>query len=151
MLEKGMANYLFPLDAGHAHLLIPLDLWEREYSMLNFEQMLPRILREPGLAVLYHSAEHLLVPEESESTNTQLKGWKAQRNIVGFYEGREPEVLPPYPDGSGHERVEGYQTVFTFVFLAHRHGAFFLSASGTSHNFDLSFDDELAGDTGKSR
>jgi hypothetical protein len=147
MLERGMARYLFPLDAGHAHLLMPLDLWEREYSTLNSEQMLPRLLREPRLAVLYHSAEHLLLPEKSESTDAQLKNWKAQRNIVGFYDGREIKVLPPHPDGSGYERVDGYQTVFTFVFLGHRHGAFFLTASGISHNFDLSFDDDLAADT----
>jgi hypothetical protein len=144
MLEKGMARYLFPLDAGHAHLLIPLDLWEREYSGLSAEQMLPRLLHEPRLAVLYHSAEHLLISDENQSTTAKLENWKSQRNVLGFYDGREIQILPPHADGSGHERVEGYQTVHTFVFLGHRRGAFFLLASGISHSFDLSLEDDLA-------
>jgi hypothetical protein len=52
MIEKGAARYLFPLDADHAHLAIPVDLWRNIYSGLHPHQLLPRILREPAFVAL---------------------------------------------------------------------------------------------------
>ncbi len=49
MIEKGAARYLFPLDADHAHLAIPTELWERKYSKLSVDEVFPQILWEPEL------------------------------------------------------------------------------------------------------
>jgi len=145
ILEKGAAKYLFPLDADHAHLAIPTDLWQEKYSKRNLAEFLPQILREPTLVALYHTAEHLsAVDHKTSPVTAQVKNWKAQRNILGFYDSHSLQILPPRPDGSGHERVEDHQTVATFFFLAHRLAELTVFASGKSYSFDLSFHDELA-------
>ena len=145
ILENGSARYIFPLDADHAHLAVPKVLWRQSYSQLDARELLPRILAEPALIALYHTAEHLMPADLSNSpVSRQINEWKSKRNVLAFYDGRPIEVLPPNADGSGHERVENYQTVITVFFLAHRHGALTVSASGTAHAFDLSFDDDLA-------
>ena len=148
ILEKGAAKYLFPLDADHSHLAIPTDLWREKYNNTNVVESLPQILREPTLVALYHTAEHLsAVDRENSRMTAQVKNWKAQRNILGFYDGRPVQILPPHPDGSGHARVAGHQTILTFFFLAHPLAELTVTASGRSHSFDLSFDDDLAEDS----
>jgi hypothetical protein len=49
MLAIGAAKYLFPLDADHAHLGIPAQLWTSKYSKLPSEQIWFALLREPKL------------------------------------------------------------------------------------------------------
>ena len=63
MLAVGAAKYLFPLDADHAHLAIPMELWATKYSKLPSEQILSALLREPQLVALYHTAEHLEISD----------------------------------------------------------------------------------------
>ena len=145
ILEIGAAKYLFPLDSDHAHLAITTDLWREKYNQTNGPEILPEILREPTLVALYHTAEHLsAVDRESSPMSLQVENWKAQRNILASYDSRPLKILPPHPDGSAHERVEGHQTVVTLFFLAHPLAELIVSASGRSHSFDLSFDDDLA-------
>lgn len=145
MLEQGAAKHLFPLDADHAHLAVPISRWRAVYSSLDRDQLLPRLLRDPALVALYHTAEHL---SGSGLANTPLtphvKSWKERRNVLGFYDGRPIKILPPHPDGSGYELVENHQTVAGFFFLGHRLAELTVVASGKSHPFDLSFDDDLA-------
>jgi len=145
ILEIGAAKYLFPLDSDHAHLAITTDLWREKYNQTNGPEILPEILREPTLVALYHTAEHLSeVDPKNSPMSAQVENWRAQRNILAFYDGRPLQILPPNPDGSAHERVEGHQTVVTFFFLEHPLAELTLSALGKSHSFDLSFDDDLA-------
>jgi len=61
ILENGAALYLFPLDADHAHLAVPTELWAEKYRKLSIGEILPELLREPKLVALYHTAEHLAV------------------------------------------------------------------------------------------
>jgi hypothetical protein len=145
MLENGAARYLFPLDADHAHLAVPVELWRKKYSHSYGAQLLPQILHDPALIALYHTAEHLSVTDSTGSPiATQIKRWKAKRNVLGFYDGRPVRILPPPPDGAADERLDSYQVVAGFFFLAHRLAEITISASGKSHSFDLSFDDDLA-------
>ena len=145
ILEKGAAKYLFPLDLDHAHLAIPTDVWREKYNQTNGPEILQQILREPTLVALYHTAEHLSeVDPKNSPMSAQAENWKAQRNILAFYDARPLQILPPNPDGSAHERVEGHQTVVTFFFLEHPLAELTLSALGKSHSFDLSFDDDMA-------
>lgn len=45
MLEIGAARYLFPLDADHAHLAVPKDVWERKYAKLPTVELMGALLR----------------------------------------------------------------------------------------------------------
>lgn len=53
MLEIGAARYVFPLDADHAHLAVPVELWREKYSRTDGAQLLPQILHDPALIALY--------------------------------------------------------------------------------------------------
>jgi hypothetical protein len=139
MLESGSARYIFPLDVDHAHLAVPTDLWRAKYRQLTFGELLPRVLREPSLVAFYHTAEHL--GRVNASRSSTINDWKAQRNVLGFFDGQPSKVLTPHPDGSGHERMENYRLVITVSFLAHWLGEIPLSASGKAHAFDISFED----------
>ena len=142
MLESGSARYIFPLDLDHAHLGIPSDLWSATYRQLTLGQLLPRVLREPTLVALYHAAEHLSGVNATRSSADQISDWKAQRNVLGFFDGEPIQILTPQPDGSGHERIDNYRMVITVSFLAHWLGEIPLSASGKAHTFDISFDND---------
>ena len=142
MLESGSARYIFPLDVDHAHLAIPSDLWNATYRQLTLGQLLPRVLRESTLVALYHTAEHLSGVNATRSSASQISDWKAQRNVLGFFDGEPIRILTRHPDGSGHERIENYRMVITVSFLAHWLGDIPLSASGKAHAFDISFDDD---------
>ena len=98
MLAAGAAKYLFPLDADHAHLAIPMELWVTKYSKLPTEQILPALLREVQLVALYHTAEHLEIAQPKTGVvNEAAKAWKEKRNVLGFFDGRPIRILPPHP------------------------------------------------------
>jgi hypothetical protein len=142
MLQSGSARYIFPLDVDHAHLAVPSDLWNATYRQLKLGQLLPRVLPEPTLVALYHTAEHLSGVNATRSSSCQISEWKAQRNVLGFFDGEPIQILTPHPDGSGHERLANHRMVITVSFLAHWLGEIPLSASGKAHAFDISFDDD---------
>lgn len=143
MVERGAARYFFPLDADHAHLAIPKELWETNYPNVPTHQILPQILRESRLVALYHTAEHLAIadPKTGEELS-QSKDWRDKRNVLGFFDGRPLKILPPNSDGSAHQHLEQYENVGTFYFLAHRLGEIVLSVEGKAIPFDMSFDED---------
>jgi hypothetical protein len=54
--------------------------------------------------LLYHTAEHLAADPKLARLTAQVKNWKAQRNILAFYDGRPLKILPRIltaPDTSG--------------------------------------------------
>jgi hypothetical protein len=143
MIEDGAARYLFPLDADHAHLAIPTEIWEAKYRNLATGEILAEVLREPKLVALYHTAEHLTVADPKTGPElSQAKDWHAKRNVLGFFDGRQNKILPPNSDGSGHSKLEDYENVATVYFLAHRLGEIVFSINGKSVPFDLSFDED---------
>jgi hypothetical protein len=145
MLEIGAAKYLFPLDADHAHLAVPSDLWEQKYRNRALDETFPEILRETSLVALYHSAEHLTTEDQKTGKiNLQAKPWQQKRNVLGFYDGRTVQVLLPDADGVLRDEPKHYRSVGTFSFMAHRLGELVLSAGGQAVIFDISFDDDLS-------
>lgn len=141
MLEQGAARYLFPLDADHAHLAIPLELWESKYSKLPREKLLPALLHEPTLAALYHTAEHLTVIDpQTGKSDSQAGRWKDRRNVVGYYDGRPIEILPPDPRGLGVNIPQPYYSLGGFNFLASSKGELSLFLKNQAITFDISFD-----------
>ena len=141
MLSIGAAKYLFPLDADHGHLAIPVDLWEAKYRKMPREKLLAALLEEPTLATLYHTAEHLTVFDgATEEGNREFKAWKSKRNVLGFYDGRPIEILPPDPRGFGVSAPEPYYTIGGFSFLASPGGELSLFLKGKAVVFDITFD-----------
>ena len=143
ILENGAARYLFSLDADHAHLAVPTELWEEKYRKLSITEILAELLREPKLVALYHTAEHLAVAErENSANNAPAKEWLAKRNVLGFFDGRPIKILTPFADGKAHDRPEDYETVGSVYFLAHRLGEVTFSANAKALSFDISFDED---------
>jgi hypothetical protein len=145
MIEKGAARYLFPLDADHAHLAIPKELWQRKYSKLSVDEVFPQILWEPELVALYHTAEHLAVRDsKSDKEIFQTKDWQAKRNVLGYFNGGPIRILPARADGSAHDKLEQYENVASFYFLAHRLGEIAVPVNGGAISLDMSFDEDYA-------
>jgi hypothetical protein len=141
MIEAGAARYLFPLDADHAHLAVPLEIWENRYSKLPQEKLLPALLAEPTLAALYHTAEHLIVVDPyTEEADPSIKAWKEKRNVVGYYDGRPIKILPPEPRGIGVNIPPPYYSVGGFSFLASPKGELNIFLQRRVITFDITFD-----------
>src|SRR6266481_219406 len=141
MLAVGAAKYLFPLDADHAHLGIPAELWASKYSKLPSEQIWFALLRETKLIALYHTAEHLEISDpKTGKVNDEARAWKEKRNVLGFFDGRPIEILPPHPAGHGVGMPLGYNSYGGFNFLENPRGELFLFLNNKVVTFDLSLD-----------
>jgi hypothetical protein len=141
MLQVGAARYLFPLDADHAHLAVPTNLWEEKYSKLSPAEMMPAILEEPGLVALYHTAEHLIAADpKTGKLDPKDKAWKDKRNVLGFYNGQRIKILPPHPGGAGVGLPDTYHSYGGFRFLASPGGQLNLFYNNSAIVFDISLD-----------
>ncbi len=140
MIIVGAARYLFPLDADRGHLAVPLSSWQSKYIHLSGDDLLPALLWEPELAVLYHSAEHLIVGSQSVKGDPGTKAWKEKRNVVGHYDGRPIKVLQPDPRGIGLNIPPPYYSLGGFSFLASPKGELNILLPGRVITFDISFD-----------
>lgn len=141
ILEQGAAKYLFPLDADHAHFALPMDIWEKRYSKLPRDKLLTALLEEPALAALYHTAEHLLmVDPQSGKGNAEVVAWREKRNVLGFYDGRSIEILPPHPTGLGVGVPKSYMSFGGFNFLANPRGELTVFLRNKVIVFDITFD-----------
>jgi len=145
LLEQGAAKYLFPLDADHAHLAVPIELWERKYRHMPSTEILPQLLRESRLVALYHTAEHLVITDpKTGRDNGAAKQWRVKRNVLGFFDGNPLKILPPLPDGLAQNTPDQYKELGMIYFLAHRLGEMVFSTNGKAVPFDLSFDEDFA-------
>ena len=151
MLEIGAARYLFPLDADHAHLAVPSELWASKYSKFPSSQLMAALLREPKLVSLYHTAEHLDPRAGDSPTDKGIKGWKEKRNVLGFFDGRPAQILAPHPEGFGVGMPDGFVAYSGFNFLANYRGELMLFQGRRGIAFDLSLDGQEELDTGVSR
>jgi hypothetical protein len=143
MLAVGAAKYLFPLDADHAHLAIPMELWATEYSKLPSERILPALLRDPRLVALYHTAEHLEISHrKTGAINPEAKAWKEKRNVLAFFDGRPIRILPPHPAGHGVGMPAGYNSYGGFNFLANPRGELFIFHNNKLITFDVSLEND---------
>ena len=140
MLEAGAAKFLFPLDADHAHLGVPMEVWNNQYKNLPLEEVFPAILREPGLVALYHTAEHLRVTDrKTGAVNAEAKAWQEKRNVLGYFDGRPIKILQPDPKGSGVAMPEDYYSYGGFSFLASPRGELYLASGLNMITFDIAF------------
>ena len=143
MLDIGAARYLFPLDADHAHLAVPTDVWNQKYSKLPSVQLMAALLREPKLVALYHTAEHLEPGAgENQTYDAGVKHWRAQRNVLAFFDGRPLQVLPPHPEGFGVGMPDGLVSYSGFNFLASPRGELMILQGQRAIAFDVSLETE---------
>jgi hypothetical protein len=87
-----MLTSLFPWICGATSTAacIPINSYPGSYANLRL--------------LLYHTAEHLAADPKLARLTAQVKNWKAQRNILAFYDGRPLKILPRIltaPDTSG--------------------------------------------------
>jgi hypothetical protein len=143
MLDIGAARYLFPLDADHAHLAVPADVWAAKYSKFSSAQLPVALLRESKLVALYHTAEHLETGAGDGATDDDgVKRWKKQRNVLGFFDGRPLHVLPPHPKGFGVGMPDGLASYGGFNFLASPRGELMILQGQRAIAFDVSLETE---------
>jgi hypothetical protein len=151
MIDTGAAKFLFPLDADHAHLGVPLAAWKKKYQHLPPDEVVPALLRDPGLVALYHTAEHLRVTDRrTGAVDPAAKAWLAKRNVLGYFDRRPIEILSPHPDGQGVSMPEDYYAYSGFSFLASPKGELYLSAGTRIVPFDLAIDATHADDFNQS-
>jgi hypothetical protein len=141
MLDAGAARYLFPLDANHAHLGIPLATWER-YKHLPADRVLSKLLSDPSLIALYHTAEHLEIPDAQSTINGAVKAWMDKRNVLGFFDGRPNKILTPDPRGYGVAMPDGYWPYSGVEFLASSMGELFIFVANKAITFDIGLEDD---------
>jgi hypothetical protein len=143
MLDIGAARYLFPLDADHAHLAVPADVWAEKYDKLSPAQLMVALLREPKLVALYHTAEHLEPGAKINGTDDAgVRRWREQRNVLGYFNGRPLQVLPPHPDGFGVGLPDGLVSYGGFNFLASPRGELMILQGERAIAFDVSLEME---------
>jgi hypothetical protein len=141
MVDQGAARFLFPLDADPAHLGLPVSSWKKKYQHLSADEVVPALLRDPGLVALYHTAEHLRVTDrKTGEVNSQAKSWLDKRNVLGHFDGRPIEILPPHAAGQGASMPEEYYSYSGFSFLASPRGELYLSLGTRMVVFDLALD-----------
>lgn len=151
MIDRGAAKFLFPLDADHAHLGVPIAAWKEKYRHLPPDQIVRAMLRDPGLVALYHTAEHLRVTDRSTgAVNPEAKAWQEKRNVLGYFDGRPIKILPPHPRGQGAPMPAEYYSYSGFSFLASPRGEVYLAIGTRVVMFDIAFDVTPADDVGSS-
>lgn len=140
ILDAGAAKYFFPLDLDHAHLAIPKKSWLEKYQKLPSGKVLPAMMQDRQMIALYHSAEHLAIKDpKTGKINQAAKLWRDKRNILGFYDGRPIEILPPHPRGDGLSVPDDYWSYGGFNFLSSPHGRLAVLSDTKSVLVDIKF------------
>ena len=142
LLESGAAKYLFPLDVDYGDFGVPAEVWEAKYKMLPAEEILPKLLREPKLVAVYHTAVHLYPDANHRDSAANNLGQK--RTVVGFYDGRPNEVLAKRSRQELYYEPEGLVRLGGFTMMAHQLGELVFLAGETVVVFDMSFDNDRA-------
>jgi len=142
LLESGTAKYLFPLDVDHGDFAIPADVWEAKYKKLPAEEILPKLLREPKLMAIYHTAVHLNAEANRKESATNI--WGQKRTVVGFYNGRPNEVLPIRSHKELYFQPGGLVRFGGFTVMGHQLGELVFMSGETVVVFDMSFDNDRA-------
>jgi hypothetical protein len=73
--------------------------------------------------------------------------WGLRRTVIGFYDGRQTEVLSPRSDGVLAYKPEGFHWLGGITVMAHHLGELQLINGETVVTFDMSFDDDRAAES----
>jgi hypothetical protein len=129
--------------------ITPISAFQSKYGPRNtanfprINQILFALLREPTLVALYHTAEHLKIRDpKTGKINVEVKQWKEKRNVLGFFDGRPIQILPPHPMGFGVGMPAQYESYGGFNFLASHRGELFLFVNNRAITFDVSLEND---------
>jgi hypothetical protein len=91
-LERRYADAVFFPDMGHSHFFIPQEHWDANYAgtpVPELSDMYSRLLDDPELLVLYHTAEQLQTHDEAGAIlpDKELQWRYFTRNPVGDNKG----------------------------------------------------------------
>lgn len=138
----------FP-DMGHSHFLVPQARWDSTYAAYptdRMSDMYGALMADPGLEMLYHTAEQLKTldgnrrPIGDERTRFRYR----TRNIVGGNDGRGGLKVLQNPGSAANtvHEVPGYFWWSAgFNVSANAAGCFTYTAKGRTFRFDLSLFD----------
>lgn len=139
-LQQGYAEHVFFPDMGHSHFFIPLEQWEAEYADTPIDQIADkytRMMDDPTLLVLYHTAEQLqMLDEDDQVLPDEWIQWRHQtRNVVGDndYQGRIELLHNPDSKANTARDYPGYRY----------HGAGFSVSANVDGCFPYVHDGEL--------
>jgi hypothetical protein len=146
--QKVIDGVFFP-DMGHAHLLIPKDLYESKYSryaVKDFGKMYADLFSDPRVEVLYHTAEQLETRGEDGRLvdDEWVRHRYKTRNIVGKNAPSGDLRFEQNPDSRANTvgSVDGFHWWGAgFNLSANKNGCFTYSAKGKSYRFDISMFD----------
>ncbi len=86
-LKLGYAEFIFFPDMGHNHFFIPRERYEAiyaPYDVPEFSEMYAKMIDDPELMVLYHTAEQLRMHEDKVLLTDRQVQWRYYtRNLVG--------------------------------------------------------------------
>jgi len=110
--------------------------------MLPAEEIIPKLLREPQLVAVYHTAVHSHPDATHRDPAANNLGQKT--TVVGFYDGRPNQVLAKRSHKEFYYEPEGLVRLGGFNMMAHTLGELVLLAGETIVVFDMSFDNDRA-------
>lgn len=138
-LHKKVIEAVFFPDLGHSHFYIPQDKWEKMSDTSNQVLLYEKIFAEPGLKILYHTAEQLKLWDENRNVLPDpyiLFRWQT-RNLVGFNNGsHELMFLKKDEDIPNHFYYSG-----GFNISANKNGCFYYIQNGNKIYYDISMAD----------
>ncbi|MBW2524668.1 MAG: hypothetical protein JRI23_10855 [Deltaproteobacteria bacterium] len=148
-LERGYAEHVFFPDMGHSHFFIPQERYDAEYASVPVPEIalkLTRMMDDPELLVLYHTAEQLkMLDEEEQVLPDEWIQWRHEtRNVVGDNDGQGRIELLQNPDSAANTSRDypGYRYHGAgFNVSASAAGCFPYMQNGELRWYDLSLSD----------
>ena len=144
VLKHDHARYIFFPDMGHSHFFIPLDYYESQMAgqSLGIKKAQTVAMEAPGLKILYHVAEKLIMTNEDKTLiNDMDVQWRFHtRNPTLDLKGNVQILKDHSTPGSNTARnLEGYRYYAGFNISANENGCFpFETPEGEVKYFDLS-------------
>jgi hypothetical protein len=148
-LERGYADQVMFSDMGHSHFFIPNDYYQdalAQYSVAERDLMYEKMLAYPGLKVLYHTAEQLLMHDDDRTLkpDRHLQWRFYTRNLVGDNRALGKMEFIHQADHSyntGRDYQAGYRYWGAgFYITANNEGCFAYQAQGETRYFDLNLE-----------
>jgi hypothetical protein len=148
-LRRGYVDQVIFSDMGHSHFFIPSDYYRDHLAPFTVAQrhlMYEKMLAYPGLKVLYHTAEQLLMlsPDQTLKDDRHLQWRFYTRNLVGDNRGRGQMEIIHQADHSyntGRDYEEGYRYWGAgFYITANSEGCFSYRFQGETRYFDLNLE-----------
>ena len=143
-LAEGYAEEVILSDMGHAHMLIPLDVYRAKDRTGGMGKVLSFFYGHTKTKFLYHTAEHLKIWDEEEERipiNPYLQQRYYTRNVIADNSGSSEIRLAQNPDNLYNtvRSYPGHRYISGFDISANKGGCFpFYDKNNNIRYFDIS-------------